>query len=66
MKAYQALFVFLKQKILVDPVLLEELHYLLETAAAVMMASHYLEVSGLISAHYTRLIIIYYNIYIAL
>ena len=48
MIAYQDLFSCKQQKLLVDPVLWE---YLLETAAAVMIVSHSLEVSGLISEH---------------
>ena len=50
MIAYQDLFSCQQQKLLVDPVLWGEWHHLLKTAA-VMVVSHSLEASGLISAH---------------
>ena len=46
---YQTLFSCQQQKTLVDSVFWEELHYLLETAAAVMVVSHLQEMAGLIS-----------------
>ena len=42
-----------QQKLLVDPVSWGEWHYLLEPVGPVIVASHYLGVSGLISAHKT-------------